>query len=100
MNSIIQSNLSQIKALMRSHGVVKAYLFGSAATGKMSENSDIDFMVSFNPDLDYTDYGNNYFRLIYALQNLLKKDVDLIAEETITNPYLLQTINSQKIAVL
>ena len=50
MNSIVESNLSQIKSLMRSHGVVKAYLFGSAATGKMSENSDVDFMVSFNPD--------------------------------------------------
>jgi len=100
MNSVIKANLSQIKSLMRSHGVVRAYLFGSAATGKMNDTSDVDFMVSFNPDLNYTDYGNNYFRLIYALQNLLKKDVDLIAEETITNPYLLQTINSQKIAVL
>jgi len=57
-------------------------------------------MVSFNPDLSYTDYGNNYFQLIYALQNLLKKDVDLVAEETITNPYLLNSINKQKIAVL
>jgi uncharacterized protein len=100
MNSVIESNLLQIKALMRSHGVIRAYLFGSAATGKMSETSDIDFMVRFNPDLNYTEYGNNYFQLIYALQNLLKKDVDIIAEETITNPYLLQTINSQKIAVL
>jgi predicted nucleotidyltransferase len=100
MNSIIESNLSEIKDLMRSYGVVRAYLFGSAATGRMSEDSDVDFMVSFNPDLSYTDYGNNYFELIYALQDLLKKEVDIIAEKTITNPYLLQTINSQKIAVL
>jgi predicted nucleotidyltransferase len=100
MNSIVQSNLSEIKDLMRSYGVIRAYLFGSAAIGNMSDDSDIDFMVSFNPDLNYTDYGNNYFQLIYALQHLLKKDVDIVAEETITNPYLLQTINSQKIAVL
>ncbi|MDB5030354.1 nucleotidyltransferase domain-containing protein [Mucilaginibacter sp.] len=100
MNSLVESNLSEIKDVMRSYGVIRAYLFGSAAIGNMADDSDVDFMVSFNPDLSYTEYGNNYFQLIYALQKLLKKDVDIVAEETITNPYLLQRINSQKIAVL
>ncbi len=100
MNSLIESNLSEIKELMQSYGVIRAYLFGSAANGNMTTDSDVDFLVRFNPDLNYTDYGNNYFQLIYALQKLLKKDVDIVAEETITNPYLLKKINSQKIAVL
>ncbi len=100
MNTIVQSNLSEIQDLMRNHGVVRAYLFGSAAIGSMTEDSDVDFMVSFNPGLSYTEYGNNYFALMYALQNLLKKNVDIVAEETVSNPYLLQSINSQKIAVL
>jgi len=100
MNSVVESNLTEIKDVMRSYGVVRAYLFGSAANGNMSDDSDVDFMVTFNPELSYTDYGNNYFKLIYALQTLLKKDVDIVAEETITNPYLLKRINSQKIAVL
>lgn len=100
MNSLVESNLSEIKDVMRTYGVIRAYLFGSAVTANMSADSDVDFMVSFNPELSYTEYGNNYFQLIYALQKLLKKDVDIVAEETITNPYLLQRINSQKIAVL
>ena len=100
MNSLVESNLSEIKDVMRSHGVIRAYLFGSATKGDISADSDVDFMVSFNPDLSYTEYGNNYFQLIYALQKLLKKEVDIVAEETITNPYLLESINSQKIAVL
>jgi predicted nucleotidyltransferase len=100
MDSIVKSSLPEIIDLMRNYGVIKAWLFGSAAIGDIAEESDVDFMVRFNPKLNYTDYGNNYFQLIYALQNLLKKEVDLVAEETITNPYLLQTINSQKIAVL
>lgn len=100
MNSLVKSNLSQIKALMIRYGVIRAHLLSSAATGTMTDESDIDFMVSFKPELSYTDYGNNYFQLIYALQNLLKKDVDLVAEETITNPYLLESINKQKIVVL
>ena len=100
MNSIVESNLSEIKNVMRTYGVIRAYLFGSAAIGNMTDDSDVDFIVSFNPGLSYTEYGNNYFQLIYALQKLLKKDVDIVAEETITNPYLLQSINSQKIVVL
>lgn len=100
MNSLVKSNLSQIKNLMTQYGVLRAYLFGSATDETIMDNNDIDFIVSFNPDLNYTDYGNNYFQLLYALQNLLKKDVDLIAEETVTNPYLLQIIDRQKVVVL
>jgi len=100
MNTVVEANLTEIKDLMRSFGVIRAYLFGSAANGTMTVDSDVDFLVTFNPELSYTDYGNNYFQLIYALESLLKKEVDIVAEETITNPYLLQTINSQKIAVL
>ncbi|SEM22232.1 hypothetical protein SAMN05216436_102277 [bacterium A37T11] len=44
--------------------------------------------------------GDNYFKLLYALQDLLQKNVDLVAEETVTNPFLLESINRQKILVL
>ena len=100
MNNLVAANLSEIKDLMQSYGVIKASLFGSAAKNEMTEDSDVDFIVSFDPDLNYTDYGDNYFKLLYALQDLLKRDVDIVAEETVTNPYLLKTINSQRIAVL
>jgi predicted nucleotidyltransferase len=100
MNSLVKSNLSQIKNLMIQYGVIRAHLFGSAANGTMTDDSDVDFMVSFKSDLSYTEYGDNYFQLIYALQNLLKKNVDLVAEETITNQYLRQKKNKQKIAIL
>jgi predicted nucleotidyltransferase len=100
MNAIVKSNLTEIQTLMKGHGVVRAFLFGSAATDKMTDNSDVDFLVRFDDQLDILDYGDNYFDLMYALQDLLKRDVDIVAEQTITNPYLLQRINMQKIAVL
>ena len=100
MNAIVKSNLSTIQTLMKGHGVVRAFLFGSAATDNMNDNSDVDFLVRFDDQLNILDYGDNYFDLMYALQDLLKRDVDIVAEETITNPYLLQRINMQKIAVL
>lgn len=85
---------------MLSCGVQSAYAFGSAVTNTMQPGSDVDFIISFPKDLDYTTYGDNYFKLLYALQDLLKTEVDLLAEETITNPYLLQSINNNKLKVL
>ncbi len=85
---------------MLHYGVEKAYAFGSAITGNMHADSDVDFVIRFAPDLDHKTYGDNYFDLLYALQNLLKKDVELVAEETLTNPYLIESINRQTLDVI
>jgi predicted nucleotidyltransferase len=66
----------------------------------MRADSDVDFLVCFEPGLDYETYANNYFNLIYALQDLLQKNVDLVAEETLSNPYLIEDINMHKFAIL
>lgn len=100
MQPFIKSNFSQIQQLMRLYGVEQAYLFGSAATGKMTADSDVDFLIRFSPDLDFQTYGNNYFNLLYALQDLLKLEVELVAEETLNNPYLIESINSNKLLVI
>lgn len=100
MQPFIKSNLSQIQQLMQLYGVEQAYLFGSAATDKMNADSDVDFLIRFSPNLDIQTYGNNYFNLLYALQDLLKLEVELVAEETLNNPYLIESINSNKLLVI
>jgi uncharacterized protein len=100
MNSAIQQYLPQIKTLMQRYGVQNAYAFGSAVKDTMTDESDVDFIISFPADMDYETYGNNYFELLFALQNLLNRDVDLVTEKTLKNPYLLQSINSHKLKVL
>lgn len=100
MEKIIEQNLPEIKQLMQQYGVEKAYLFGSAAKGTMKQDSDVDFIIRFPDDMHYTTYADNYFALADALEALLKKDVELVAEETLQNPYLLQSINSHKMQLL
>jgi predicted nucleotidyltransferase len=100
MDQIIHNNLIQIKELMLQFGVHKAYAFGNAAKDEMNSGSDTDFIIAFEPGMNYKTYATNYFRLLYALQGLLKKDVDLVAEETLTNPYLIQSINQHKVQVI
>lgn len=85
---------------MTTHNVEAAYLFGSAATETMKTNSDVDFLIRFSKDTELATYAENYFSLMYALQDLLGCDVDLVEEKTIQNPYLLQTVNESKFALL
>ena len=83
MPNIVQEYLPQIKELMQYYGVQRAYAFGSAVKNSMHETSDVDFIISFPNDMDYETYANNYFELAHALEDLLKKQVDLVTEKTI-----------------
>ena len=100
MQNNIEAYIPQIKVLMLQYGVEKAYAFGSAARGTMQPNSDVDFVIRFPVNLDFHSYATQYFDLLDALKQLLHRDVDLLAEETITNPYLIENINQHKLAIL
>ncbi|TCD10759.1 nucleotidyltransferase domain-containing protein [Pedobacter frigidisoli] len=100
MENLIEEHLPEIKSLFKKYDVKEAYLFGSAAKNKLKEDSDIDFLINFSDKSNFENYGNNYFDLLYALQDLLKRDVDLVAEETLSNPYLIESINQSKIKLI
>lgn len=100
MEKSIQEKLPLIIASFKKNGATSAYIFGSAATGTMNKDSDVDFIFSFPLDLDYEVYFDNYFNLVHELESILNKNVDLVAEKTLQNPYLIEKINSQKIQIL
>ncbi len=97
---LIKNNLPQIRQIMKAHGVVSAFAFGSVLSDSMRPDSDIDFVIKFDEGMGYEEYGRNYFKLMYALHDLFKRDVDLVAEETLKNPYLIQSINNNKFQLL
>ena len=78
----------------------RAYLFGSAARDTMTAESDVDFIIKFPDDMHYVAYSDNYFALADALEALLHKNVDLVTEKTLQNPYLIQNINRYKLQLL
>ena len=100
MEQGVEKKLKEIKETFKKYGAVRAFLFGSAVSGTFSEKSDIDFLFSFPDDMDYETYANNYFSLLDALRQLLNREIDLVAEKTLKNPYLLESINASKIQLL
>jgi len=62
------------------YGVKKIGLFGSFATGRNTNNSDIDILVEFKPGEKTFD---NYMDLKFFLEDKLKRKVDLVIEKNI-----------------
>ena len=100
MGALLQLHLPQIRQLMQRYGVQRAYAFGSAVKGSLLDDSDVDFVIRFPAEMDYEIYFTNYVALLHSLEALLKRDVELVAEETLQNPYLIKSIDSHKVPVL
>lgn len=93
--SIIDKNIDTIKALCNKHKVSRLFVFGSILSDNFNKSSDIDFLVDFS-GVDLYDYADNYFDLKKSLEKLLKRQIDLLEDKTVKNPYLRQSIDSSK----
>lgn len=89
--------MAQIIALCEKHKVLQLYVFGSILTDKFNKDSDVDFTVIFDRSaLPLLVYGENYFDFKFALENLLKRDVDLVVYDSIKNPYFKRNLDRNK----
>lgn len=93
--SILDKNIDKIRTLCNKHQVTKLFVFGSVLTDKFKKSSDIDFIVDFE-GVDLYDYADNYFDFKKSLEKVLKRQVDLLEEKAIKNPFLKKSIDSSK----
>lgn len=93
--TLIDRNIETIRTLCKKHKVARLFVFGSVLTDRFKENSDIDFIVDFQ-GVELYDYADNYFDLKNSLERIFKRKVDLLENQAINNPYLRQSIDSQK----
>ena len=95
MIPLIQNNIQLIQAILQKHNVKYAFIFGSACTDKFDDNSDVDMIIAFQKRY-FDNYVDNYLSLESELSKLLNRNIDLVAEETIQNPYFIWSINQTK----
>ncbi len=100
MQKTIEKKIPQIITLFKQYKVKEEYIFGSATNESFNKNSDVDFLYAFEDNLDYETYANNYFILINELENILNRQVDLVAKKTLKNPYLIKSIDESKIKLI
>ena len=96
MKKILTKNLEEIKVLCNTYNVKSLFAFGSVMTDKFSEHSDIDLLISFNPTSDYGEYADNYFDLVDKFEKLFHRNVDLVTNKSLSNPYFIESLNKTK----
>ncbi|MFN8254602.1 MAG: nucleotidyltransferase domain-containing protein [Bacteroidales bacterium] len=92
---LVAEKLQIVYKLCEKYKVLRLYLFGSAANNNLNETSDLDFLVSFG-DIPLIDYADYFFGLMHELEDLYGKKIDLVTEKSLTNPYLINSINRNK----
>lgn len=93
--NLLENHTKDILTLCKTHKVKSLYAFGSVLTDNFTTKSDVDLIVDFEP-LDVLDYGDNYYELKFSLENILNRNVDLLEEKAIKNPYFRESLNQSK----
>lgn len=96
MNQLISDNLEKIKDLCEHHKVDSLFAFGSVCSDHFHEGSDVDLLVAFLP-MEFRDYADNYFEVAEKLEKIFNRQVDLVTEKSLSNPYFIASINKSKI---
>ena len=95
--NIVERNIRKVIDLCKQYKVTSLYLFGSILTSRFGQESDVDFLVRFDKQaIKINDYADNFFDFQYALEDLLKRKVDLVCYDAIKNPYFRAEVDAKK----
>ena len=95
MNKVLSDKIEELKQLCILYNVSTMHAFGSVCTDRFNDKSDIDLLISFN-NLSVEQYTDNYFDLHYKLQDLFKREIDLLTENSLSNPYFIKGVEQTK----
>jgi len=95
---IQKQQIDEISALCKTNKVKSLFAFGSVTRDDFNEKSDIDLVVDFN-ESDPLKYADLYFNLKYKLEDILKRQVDLLEERAIRNKFFRQQLENTKVRI-
>lgn len=88
-------HINKIRQFFSDLPVKKAYVFGSYSRDEADKNSDVDILV----ELDHSKpIGMQFYTYQEALENLLKKKVDLVSYEGISK-YVKPFVDKDKVLI-
>lgn len=96
MQPLLEHRKEALKSICQALKIQKLYAFGSVVSDRFREDSDIDFLISFSDQLSVEEYTENYFALHDKLRALFHRDIDIVTERTLSNPYFIESINETK----
>jgi len=92
---LITLNIDTIRGLCAKYHVKTLFAFGSVTRDELKTHSDIDLVVDIDSN-DPLSYSDDYFGLKFQLEQLFKRQIDLLELRAIKNQYLKQNIENTK----
>ncbi len=92
---LLHQHSEQIAVLCKKYHVVELAAFGSIVRNQLADESDIDLLARFG-EVTLEEYSDNYFNLCDALEDLLKRKVDLVVDKAVKNPYFREELEETK----
>jgi len=94
----LKDRQSELHAVCRRFGVARLEVFGSAVTESFDpDTSDLDFIVDFadrSPG-----YADRYLAFAEALEGLFNRNVDLVTERSLSNPYFTDSVDKTRMVL-
>ena len=87
--------IKNIQNICKALSVKRLGTFGSVNADNFNENSDIDMFVMFDNKSE-GDLFTRYFELKERLEDLFGREVEIITEESIHNPYFKKSMEKTK----
>lgn len=79
-------DIEAIRSACERYGVERLRVFGSVLTERFDpETSDVDFLVVFQPERE--NLFHDYFELKFELERIVGREVDLVMERSVKNPF-------------
>lgn len=95
MQAFIKDKMEYLKVLCQKYDVKTMHVFGSASTDKFNSESDVDILIAFK-DISIDQYTDNYFNLHDDLEKLFERKIDLLTENSLSNPYFIESVEETK----
>lgn len=97
-SQLIIEQIVKQKNVLRTLGVVRMGIFGSVVHGNMTDSSDVDVLVEYNPAQKTY---RNFYNTSTLLESVFKRPVDLVTVGSISpyiKPHILKDIHYVQIA--
>jgi predicted nucleotidyltransferase len=96
LHATLQSKLPLMTKLFKDHKIKSAFAFGSVVSNNFDGESDIDLLINFEDGLEPLERGEIWWDLYDSLRAVFNREIDLVVENSLKNPYFIEEINEKK----
>ncbi len=99
MNKIVEQKLPDLIEICRHNRIRRLELFGSSARDDFNpQTSDLDFLAVFD-EPERAGVAERYFSALRELEDLFGRKVDLLTPDAVTNPFVLDALERDRLIV-